>query len=43
MRSCMCLPKFFVYSKKHSTHSEHSGQTMREVIVYKRLKTVGSY
>ena len=32
--------KFFVYSKKHSAHSEHRDQRMGQVVAYKRLKTM---
>ena len=43
MCSRMFLLKFFVYSKSQSTHGEHRSQTMREVIVYTRLKTVDNH
>ena len=36
-------PKFFVYSKLHSAHSEHRDQRMRQVVAYKRLKTMENH
>ena len=35
-----CLLKFFVYSRQQSAHSEQRDQRMRQVVGYKRLKTI---
>ena len=44
MFSSMSLsPTFFVYCKQHSRYSEHRDQTILQVVVYKRLKTMESY
>ena len=38
-----CRLKFFVYSKKRSTWSEHRNRTMCEVVAFKRWKTRKNY
>ena len=43
MCSSKLLLKFFVYSKKHSTHSEHRDQRIRQVVAYKRLETMENH
>ena len=43
MSSSKLLPKFFVYSKKHSAHSEHRDQRIRQVVAYKRLETMENH
>ena len=43
MCSSKLLLKFFVYSKKHSAHSEHRDQRIRQVVAYKRLETMENH
>ena len=44
MFSSMSLsPTFFVYCKQRSRYSKHRDQTILQVVVYKRLKTMESY
>ena len=36
-------PTFLVYCEQHSRYSKHSDQTMLQVVIYKRLKTMENY
>ena len=43
MCSSVLLLKFLAFSKQHSAHSEHREQRMRQVVAYKRLKTMENH
>ena len=43
MCSSMLPLKFVVYSKYHSAHSENRDQRTRQVVAYKRLKTMENH
>ena len=43
MCSSILLLKFLAFSKQHSAHSEHREQRMRQVVAYKRLKTMENH